>query len=275
MAPFITGADREELQAQLAEGEQLLWCGKPAPSILSANCVAAFLVGLGVAALSAGALAEALSGGEGGQILLSCFLASVGTLGMLLLPVFLYRDAANWLYGLTDRRAILIQRHKKLYEYPLKPYMVLRARTPQGRCGSIVFELRREGSGKSRTQVEYGFLRTPEAAEALRLLHHLLGGKVTAADKPAELRQQELRERRMAYAKWFIPALVADAAAAALIALLAARLLGLYPAFLSALSSEEALGLLGFIFLMWVCLTLLLRDCYLGRKYMREQRSPR
>ena len=269
---FITGSDRAELQARLAEGEQLLWCGKPAVSFLSQGPVTAFLAPFIFWAMCVAGLLQELAeepcnaanaAAIGGFVLLA-------TVVMILFPIFIRRSANAWLYGLTDRRAILIWR-KELYEYPLKPYMALRAHAPQGKCGSIVFERRKKGRGS----VEIGFLYTPEAAEALRLLHRLLDGKVTEADKPEELRLQEKREKCMAYAKLFIPIVVAEAVATTFIALLAARLLGLYPAFLSSLSSEETLGLLGFIFLMWVCITLLLRDCYLGRKYAREQHRSR
>ena len=272
MSAFITGADKDELQAQLAEGEQLLWCGKPAAGFLTQGPVTAFLAAFVFWVMCVAGMLQALTeepynaanAAVVGGLVLSA------TVVMILFPIFIRRSANAWLYGLTDRRAILIWR-KELYEYPLKPYMALRAHAPQGKCGSIVFERRKKG----RSSVEIGFLYTPEAVQVMSILHRLLDGKVTEADKPEELRLQEKREKCMAYAKLFIPIVVAEAVATTFIALLAARLLGLYPAFLSSLSSEETLGLLGFILLMWVCITLLLRDCYLGRKYAREQHRAR
>ena len=206
---FVTGMERDRMQSMLAEGEKLLWCAKPQERLLTFGAAHMFLFGGVFTVVPLVLLFYGLPGMEVGAVVVLSGFALGGLFFMIGAPLLDYRSRCRWLYGLTDRRAILLHGKKK-YEYPLAPYMALSVDVPEGKRGSIVFERREKGSGEGRHAVEYGFLRTPEAAEALRLLREMLDGKVSEEDKPAELLAQEYDEeckRLVAYLPWLYGAL--------------------------------------------------------------------
>lgn len=272
MNEFVTGEDKDKIQAHLTEDEKLLWCGKPVVSPLNAGVLLTAIFGITWTALAVFILTQIMASdtqdSPATMAIISLFILA-GVFLIVFLPLYTYRRATNWLYGLTNRRAILIQ-HNKLYEYPLKPYMVLRARTPEGKNGSIVFELRREG-GKSNQKVEYGFLNTPEAAVAMRLLRELLDGKATNDDKPAKLREQEKREKQMAQARYFYPYLVAVAALATFEGTLIAKMAGWIRC---EWLKDDTFGLANlsfFVFIFLIGLSISLHASWRGRRYMQQQ----
>lgn len=206
---FVTGMERDRMQSMLAEGEKLLWCAKPQERLLTFGAAVMFLVGGVFAVVPLALLFYGLPGMEVEAVVFLSVFALGGLFFMIGVPLLDYRSRCRWLYGLTDRRAILLH-GKKIYEYPLAPYMALSVDVPEGKRGSIVFERREKGSGEGSHEVEYGFLRTPEAAEALRLMREMLDGKVSEEDKPAELLAQEYDEeckRLAAYLPWLYGAL--------------------------------------------------------------------
>ncbi|VTR97160.1 hypothetical protein [Tuwongella immobilis] len=132
MDDLLDGDDRlpseldERVQAELQSGERLLWVGQPDPMRMAKQALPAVLFGIpwtafaifwvaGAATMMGGFGGEdrpQIPGGFGG--LFSCFplfglpFILIG-LAMLTSPYWLYRQAKQTCYALTDRRAILWQ----------------------------------------------------------------------------------------------------------------------------------------------------------------------
>lgn len=261
------------MQACLAEGEELLWCGKPVVSMLHPKVVVCSLVGIMSMGFALYGMSMVFESGEVPSSLVGFCVAFVLVWACMAVsfPLYAYRSMKNWLYGLTNRRAILIQR-KKFYEYPLKPYMVLRSRTPEGKNGSIVFEVR-VGGGRSRYDVEYGFLNTPEAPAVMRMLGELLDGKVSEVDMPMELREQEKRKKYMTHARYFPFVLVLEIGLVGFAAAVAAKLLGWIHGGWIQGSLYELAEFLFFLLLLCVGVAMELRISWLGRRYKKEQQG--
>ena len=208
MDSFITGADRERIQAQLTPDEELLWSGKYEPSLLEFNCLLFMIFGLVFAGFSAIALLESNEGQGAARIIPPIFI-TVG-LGIALLGPWLHiRHRSRWVYALTNKRAILLL-HNQTRNYDIEPYMVLSSRASEHGLGKLVFERETRGSGKNRSTVEWGFLRCRGLAEPLRLLEDMLGGLALESSKSAAVRKQEREAElmKMAQFPYLLPILI-------------------------------------------------------------------
>lgn len=184
MNAFVTGTDRDRIQAHLAPDEELLWVGKPELTLWCsqilfyfficaiATCVACVAVHQNVANLQARINMQ-------GVIL-------IGMAAYLGLAILELRLHSRWLYALTNKRA-LVQTHRELRTYEIKPYMVLSSRVPEHGAGKLVFEV--EGEDGSRQ--EWGFMRCRGLAEPLQLLEDMLDGHALENSKSPDLRKQE------------------------------------------------------------------------------------
>ena len=171
MSRFITGADRERIQAHLREGEKILWCGRPESGWWSREILFVIQGGLAVLLI---ALSLILYGDFVGPCVeyLLPLLVAMGVFGVIGAPTVRWLHRRRWLYALTTQRALLLL-HNELREYPLYPYMTERTHTPEQGLGDIVFERKKIMSlGKNEERFEeYGFLSIRESATVLRLLH--------------------------------------------------------------------------------------------------------
>lgn len=207
---FITGEDRDKIQKLLTADEKLLWCGKPRVRYVTFENVISMLGGSLFLAVSLYMCMELADSDRPlpteAVVFISIFLLFPLFL-IIVLPIQNYRAQRRCLYALTDKQAIVLQA-KENHFYPLAPYMALRVHIPENKCGSIVFEEKVVNSGKSRRTVEYGFLHTPDAATALDIMRRLLEGKVSEADKPAELLRQEYEQKCKKMAALYPPLLI-------------------------------------------------------------------
>ena len=174
MENFVTAEDRERAQGLLGEGEELLWCGKPDPNMLTRYellylfkmCVGVVVCGGMVYMFAEEAIyAPAALIGVGWFLLMGIVLC-------VLPPLVRCRYLRRWLYVITNRRAVAL-RHDGVREWALTPYMV-----KEYRPGSIVFGYEKNALLSNKPWLlEEGFLRCREAGEALELLERLLDGQ--------------------------------------------------------------------------------------------------
>lgn len=187
MDTFITGSDRERIQALLSEGEELLWISKPEvgathgfPHVIFGLFVVAFGCLPLVVGLEPGAVTWAV-------ILFYSFfgLFILLGLGFLFVAAPLYvRHARQQVYAITNKRAIVLKHNGKLTEYPLAPYMVMEVRRPGKRPGALILGYEERHTKYSTYMEGVGFLHCPEAETALNILQERLNGKALLADKP-------------------------------------------------------------------------------------------
>lgn len=201
MDSFITGADRERIQAQLTPDEKLLWCGKYETSLLESKCL--LFMGIGYVFAGAGmiSLLAPHEGNDAAEYIVPIIFVLVG-LGIALLGPWLHiRHRRLWVYALTNKRALLLL-HNQTRTYDIEPYMVLSSRTPKQGLGKLVFERETHDSGKDRTTVEWGFLRCKGLAEPLQLLEDMLDGLALESSKSAEVREREREAELMKMAQF-------------------------------------------------------------------------
>lgn len=195
MNEFITGTDRERAQALLAPDEELLWVGKPAVSLLSPPNI--FCLYSGGIVIFVSLIAMQCETDDMIPMLIGSpafvILTVVILMGIILLSA---RNSRRWVYALTNKRALVIT-HKGLRAYDIKPYMVLHSRVPKQGLGKLVFEIEKDDESRE----EWGFLRCRGLSEPLQLLEDMLGGHALESSKSPELKQQELHDSLMAYAK--------------------------------------------------------------------------
>ena len=204
MNAFVTGADRERVQAQLSPGETLLWCGKPDVGLLNPPNVFCLFIGSIVIGVSLVAMRCESDGviptliGTPGFIILNMVIM----MGIILLCA---RNRRRWVYALTDKRALVLT-HKGLRAYEIKPYMVLSSRVPERGVGKLVFEIEKDDESRE----EWGFLRCRGLAEPLQLLEDRLGGLALESAKSPELRRAEKEEAliKLAQEAHLIPKLI-------------------------------------------------------------------
>lgn len=196
MTNFVTGADRDRIQDFLHSGETLLWCAKPEPPLMPQNTFITFLMGLVISSTSP-LMALQLQRQDQLDTPTILFLSVFFVVGLLLtfyMPFATRSKFLRTLYIISDRRAIILPPKGDARIYPLAPYMVLSARTPEGKLGRIIFEREVHRGKNSSYTVDIGFLYCPEAAEALSILEKQLDNKALESSKTAEVRRQE-RER--------------------------------------------------------------------------------
>ena len=205
MTNFVTGADRDRIQEFLNSGETLLWCAKPEPPLMPQNTFIFFLLGIIFSSMSV-LMALQLQRQDQLQTPTILFMSVFFVAGLLLafyIPYATRSKLLRTLYIISDRRAIILPPKGDVRSYPLAPYMVLSARTPEGKLGRIIFE-REVHRGKNSTYtVDIGFLYCPEAAEALRLLEKQLDGKALESSKTPEVRRQESEREDIAAARYY------------------------------------------------------------------------
>ena len=185
MNAFVTGADRERIQAHLAPGEELLWVGKPEVGLLSPpNIFCLFFCGILICVSLMAMQCETddviprLIGSPGFIIFTAVIL-----MGIILLSA---RCRHRWVYALTNKRALVLT-HKNLRTYEIKPYMVLNSRVPEHGLGKLVFEIEKDDESRQ----EWGFLYCRGLSEPLQLLEDMLGGLALESAKSPELRRAE------------------------------------------------------------------------------------
>lgn len=199
MSEFITGDDRERAQALLADGEELLWVGKPVPTGFQGRtrlyfiqcCALALFFTLTLSIIEPGLLLTPV-----GMLLGALLLLPELALGMAL-PLVKYRQMCRRLYVITSRRALML-RHDGVQEWPLAPGMVKDYKT--GTFGSIVLGYEKTLFYRNTPWLtEEGFLRlrSREAGEALELLESLLEGRARpqmVSPKALALMQQTVND---------------------------------------------------------------------------------
>lgn len=265
---FITGKDRERIQELLDKDEELLWCGKPDVGPVNAGSVITMIFSLMWTSVAIFMLTMTLNGDEGGDgktgvaVVLGFFVA-IG-LGMIIfMPAQIYREIKSRLYAITNRRAIVVMNGQK-YEYPLQPYMVLQAHTPEGKRGNIVFEQR---IGRNDSVLHIGFLKTPDAPAAMSILHKLLDGKVTKLDKPEDLPRNARRLQHMKKARYlpFFLVLVIG-----IVLFLADFLIGMS---LNDVSTEYWIIIITFSTVSLISIVIMLYSSIIGRRYKKEEEA--
>lgn len=189
MENFVTGEDREKVQQLLSPDEELLWCGKPILSFFNPGTFICVLGGGIFAAIPVYIFFTTKSMPTDGVIFL-LFIFLMSLFFMLGIPLLILLDQRRSLYAITGSRAIVIS-SRDTRSYPLKPYMAQRVQLRGDGSGSIVFEQEVVRTHKNSQTIEHGFINIPDAELALDLLRRKLDGKVSEADKPAELLQQE------------------------------------------------------------------------------------
>lgn len=200
MSSFITGADRERVQAHLAPGENLLWCGKYETGLLESGCLAPAIMGTVFALAGILFLLAPQEESTATESLVPAIFVVVGLVFAIPVPMLHTRHRRTWVYALTNKRAMLLLHNKNKF-YNIAPYMVLRSRVPEQGLGKLVFEIETRGSGKNSTTVEWGFLRCRGLAEPLQLLENMLDGHALESSKSAEVRRQEREAELMKLAK--------------------------------------------------------------------------
>lgn len=200
MDTFISGTDRDRIQAQLTPDEELLWSGKYEPSLLESNCLLFIGMGLVFAWAGTAAMLSPQEEQNAAVYIIPPIFVLVG-LGLALLGPWLYmRRRRMWVYALTNKRAILLL-HNQTRTYDIKPYMVLSSRASEQGLGKLVFEKELQNSGKSSATVEWGFMRCRGLAEPLQLLENMLDGLALESSKSPEVRKQEHKAKLMALAQ--------------------------------------------------------------------------
>ena len=200
MDTFITGADRDRIQAQLTPNEELLWCGKYETSLLESSCLAPAIMGIIFALAGTFFLLAPQEGSSAMESLLPGIFVLLGLALAILAPMLHIRHRRAWVYALTNKRAMLLLHNKNKF-YNVAPYMVLRSRVPTQGLGKLVFEIETRGSGKNRTTIEWGFLRCRGLAEPLQLLENMLNGLALESSKSPEIRKKEREEELMKLAQ--------------------------------------------------------------------------
>ena len=168
MENFVTAEDRERAQGMMGAGEELLWCGKPDPNMLTRyELLYLFKVCVGVVACGGIVymFAEEAISAPAALIGVGWFLL-MGLVLCVLPPLARRRYLRRWLYVITNRRAVAL-RHDGVREWALTPYMVKEYRPGS----SIVFGYEKSVFFSNKPWLlEEGFLRCREAGEALELL---------------------------------------------------------------------------------------------------------
>ena len=196
MDTFITGADRDRIQAQLTPSEELLWCGKYETSLLESSCLAPAIMGIIFALAGTFFLLAPQEGSSAMESLLPGIFVLLGLALAILAPMLHIRHRRAWVYALTNKRAMLLLHNKNKF-YNVAPYMVLRSRVPTQGLGKLVFEIEKDDESRQ----EWGFLYCRGLSEPLQLLENMLDGLALESSKSPEIRKKEREEELMKLAQ--------------------------------------------------------------------------
>lgn len=178
---MLPPALRQQLEQELASGETLLWTGQPDAARIARQSWPLVLFGLlwqgFVLYWSWVASGFWLPGSDTppepfALFGLPFFLAGVVVLAS---PRTLARKARRTGYAITDRRALIIERGRRLSVRSFAPEALadLERRERADGSGDIIFTRDRTGSGKGSRALEVGFFGLPAARDVERRLRAL------------------------------------------------------------------------------------------------------
>lgn len=189
----------ELLDGDLAEGETILWTGRPAPYYFNHDVWVFFLNGVFWTLLDIAGIVLYILGivGQNEDFftrLLSCsylLLILPLTLGACYSPIWNYRKLKRTAYAITNRRAIILT--PKLFymgltrkAYPIHPDMICERRIRSNGSGDLIFDydevLQRCGFGK-RSRRRLGFVRLRNVKEVEAILREQMEETAKAAPK--------------------------------------------------------------------------------------------
>lgn len=174
---------RTLIEAELQEGEQIVWIGRPIPHRFGMRSLPIVLFGIPWTAFAlfwmAGAAGFKIPDFKHDFDLFPMFgvpFVLVG-FGMLSSPFWMMRKARNTVYLLTDRRAILFDGGFSTTIRSFRPDRLTdlrRVQRPDG-SGDLVFERRSSFGGESdQRQTDIGFLAIPEVKTVEDLVRQLV-----------------------------------------------------------------------------------------------------
>ncbi len=183
-----------ELASHLASDERLVWSGSPAPlryALFGLTVSRTLLVALALLTAMAAVIVLAWLGPGFGlnpfqqAVLIVAMPLPLASAALLSDPLIRFLEAGNVVYGLTDRRAMLLVRgrHSRIEEVPASRFLPPRSRTHRdGTRTLLFFPLPHQNPpGREASGARGGFIGVRNGAELERELIRL-----TAANGPGK-----------------------------------------------------------------------------------------